>query len=102
MVKTFNVNGKKYLLKDMKHRNGDDKLELIPFNEEEYNLLLDNLIDKIEGVIDKRQWLKQVFSKMPLNRLEQMKKDLEKGAKPKTRKGCYELEVGKSHYTLTD
>lgn len=102
-MKFFTVEGKKYLLKKVKHtKNGDTELRLIPYDSDKYKKLLKDIISKINRVIDSEALLEEVLSRIEIDELEKIHNSLKKGTKPKARRGCYEINIGKNKIGLVD
>jgi glucosamine 6-phosphate synthetase-like amidotransferase/phosphosugar isomerase protein len=93
------VNGKKFKLDREKlqildHHIHGDKAIFKEFNEEQYNKDLDFIIDNIEEIVDKRELLKELLKRMPLEHMEKAKRLIKHKHMIKLTKGCYSLTVG--------
>jgi hypothetical protein len=100
-MKFFYVKGKKYLLNDTKEgKNHEMKLELVPFNQDEYEELVDDIVDAMEKAVDKRILIQEALSGMPYNEIKRMHKSISKGVKAKASRGCYKVSVGKTELFL--
>ena len=93
-VKIFTVKGKKYILNEVKHKNGETELKLVPFDEKIYKSLISKIIKPLSKALDKKQFLKEVLSDLEYEHLLKIQTQLKKTIKPKARRGCYYLEVG--------
>ncbi len=97
------IDKKKYLLKKSKHRQGDYKLELIPYNEKEYDTIAEEIAEKIEKVVDKKTLIKQALAPLEYDQILKIHKLLTKDKiKPVAKKGCYEIKIGKTYLGLIE
>ncbi len=101
-MKFMIVEGKKFILRKHKHRDGTDKLFLIPFEEEKYNKIVDEIAVLLEKVVDRKELLRQSLASLEFDQIEKIHKSLKRGVKPKAKKGCYEIKIGNEYLGIVD
>lgn len=95
-MKLLTIDGKKYLVKNVKEKNGDADVELIPYDEGEYDKVVGMIADKLENSVDVKMLLKEVLSGMSWKDIMDIHRALKKGKKPrKMKKGCCCIPIGK-------
>lgn len=93
-MKTFEVDGKKYILDKVSHKDGSDKIMLVPIPKD-YDQRITNVAKVIAKTVDKEEWLKQVLYKLDLEYLGEIEKAIKKKKRAKAKRGCYEICFGK-------
>jgi len=101
------IKGRKYLVQKQTLQKGNHVTTLVEYDKEKYDELVNSLIDRLEKSINKRDLLRMALGRVEVSELEKIEKALRvKKAKPKSKLGCYELEIGRgknTHYiTLVD
>ena len=59
-MKLIVYNGKKYLPLKATHRKGDDRLHLIPFDEEKYDIIISDIANAVKNAIDAEKVIRQL------------------------------------------
>lgn len=100
-MKFFYVKGKKYILDETKEgKNHEMRLELIPFDQTEYDKLADDIIEAMAKAVNKRTLIQEALSSMPYHEIKKMHRALQKGVKAKSSRGCYKVSVGNTELYL--
>jgi len=100
-MKFFYVKGKKYILNETNEgKNHEMRLELIPFDQTEYDKLTDDIIDAMSKAVNKRILIQEALSGLPYHEIKKMHKNISKGVKAKASRGCYKVSVGKTELYL--
>ena len=86
------INKKYFRLEYTEH----GKPYLIEINPKKYEKMIDKIMSKVIGALDKEKLLKYCLNKMVMEDLKKIEKKLEKPRKPsmKTEDGCVEMSVG--------
>jgi hypothetical protein len=88
------VDGKKYVLTKMRHKNGDVKMFLEPFNEEKYNKMVKEIVDAVKKAVDPEEIVRQGLANLDMEMVNKVHSQILKKAIIKAKKGCYEIQVG--------
>ena len=95
-MKTAVINGKKYIVKKIIHKKGDDTFELIPYDSEQYTKIVNEIVTAVKGTVDPEEAVKQALASLEWDEIEAIHKALyKKKQKPRSHKGCYEITVGR-------
>ena len=95
-MKFMIIKGKKYILKRLIHNKGTDKFYLTPFNEEEYNKIVSEIVSKIKHLVNPEKVLQQALSSLEYEEILRINNSLKHGAKSKASEGCYQILIGKN------
>ena len=68
-MRKFKVKGKTYILKELKHKNGEDTFKLIPLNKA-YDKRIDRIAEKLSKVVNKKEVVKQALYKLELKEID--------------------------------
>jgi len=101
-MKFIKVEGKKFIVKRIKHRGGNDTLEIVPYDKGEYEKKVGEIASKLQHVVDLKAYLMQRLSHYEWEEIERIHKALLKGKKVKSKNGCYLVSVGNHDIVLVD
>ena len=101
-MKFFTFKGKKYILKEIIDKKGNQELKLIPFDPKEYKKVLKEIISSLNKAIDSNKILEQALANLEYNQILAVRDSLKKGIKPIARGGCYYVNVGKEEVSIVD
>ena len=91
---------KRYMVKKLYHKKGNDLLELVEFDKKKYNDLINDIVEKVYGLIDRRAVVKEGLALLNYDDLLNIQKKLKQGVKPKKEKGCYLIKVGNEYIPI--
>ena len=94
-MKIFIIDGKKYIHKRISHYKGTDKFELIPFNEKEYDKVVDEIANTVKKAVNPVEAVKQALGNLEYEEVLAIRKKLRQKTKFKATQGCYEITIGK-------
>lgn len=94
------VDGKKYVLKKMRHKDGDVKMFLEPFDEEKYDKMVKEIVGAVKKAVDPEEIVKQGLANLDMDSVKKVHEQIMKKAKVKAKKGCYEIQVGSQYIPL--
>lgn len=95
-MKTMTIEGKKYIVKNIIHKKGDDTLELLPYDKGEYDKVVGEIVEAVKKTVDPEEAVKQALANLEYDEILEIHNALyKKKQKPKSRKGCYEITVGR-------
>lgn len=90
------LKGKKYLIREIVHKNGTTKFEIMPFDEGEYKKVTDEIADRLENSINRKRVIQEALTSLSWEGIIKIRNELrKKKVKIKQRRGCYELDIGK-------
>jgi hypothetical protein len=75
-------------------------MTLQPYNKEEHDAVLNEIVELTKKCIDKKTIIKQALGKLEWDAVLEIRKKLRQGAKPKARKGCFSIDVGSSYIPI--
>lgn len=93
-MKILKYGKKTYMVKKIHHKKGNDLLELVEFDKKKYNELVNDIVERVYRLIDKKSVVKEGLTHLNYDDLLSIQKKLKMGVKPKTEKGCYLISVG--------
>jgi hypothetical protein len=93
------INGKPYIEKKGTTKILDHKLHggdiiFVPYDEKKTLEDIDFIIDNIEELVDKREILREVLKKETLERIQKIKRMIERKTTVKRTRGCYGITIG--------
>jgi hypothetical protein len=99
-MKTLIIKGKKYIAKKVVHKKGDDKIYLIPLDEEKYEKIVSDIVEAVKGSLDPEEAVRAGLSLLDWDEIEKIHRAIRRNAKIRGEKGCYEIRVGKHFIPL--
>jgi hypothetical protein len=93
-MKIMLMNGKRYLVKTITHRNGDDTFELVPFDEKEYNKVINGIVEAVKKSVDPAEAVKAGLGNLDWESIMKIYRAVKRKAKVRGEKGCYNIVVG--------
>ena len=81
-------------VKRMDHKNGETKMFLEPFNEDEYNKIVNEIAQAVKKSLNPEDIVKAGLSLLDFDEVRKIHRLIKDKARIKGRKGCYEISVG--------
>lgn len=99
-MRIMRVRKKNYIVKKIRHKGGKTLFELEEYNKKQYNDLLDDIVNRLYKLVDKKTVVKQSLHNLEFEELLAIRKKLKEGAKPKAKEGCLYIQIGNSAVSI--
>lgn len=93
-MKFARIGKKKFIVAKTTDYKGVLSADLIPYDEGEYDKIVNEIVERIQNTVDAKTILKQALTNLDWNDVKRIQSALRHKGKVRMRRGCLEIAVG--------